>query len=63
VQFTVTEQGAVSDPSVLASRPRRVFDRAALRAIRQWRFTPKRVHGKPMPQRAQQLIEFKLSRR
>ncbi|MEO8742206.1 MAG: energy transducer TonB [Lysobacteraceae bacterium] len=38
VAFTVNPDGSVGDASVVSSNPRRVFDRAALDAIRKWRF-------------------------
>jgi protein TonB len=40
VQFTVTRQGQVRDPQVIAAQPSGVFERAALDAIRRWRFRP-----------------------
>lgn len=38
VAFTVNADGSVSGASVVSSNPRRVFDNAALEAIRKWRF-------------------------
>jgi protein TonB len=38
VTFTVNADGSVSGASVVSSNPRRVFDNAALEAIRKWRF-------------------------
>jgi len=38
VAFTVNPDGSVSGASVVSSNPRRVFDTAALDAIRKWRF-------------------------
>ena len=61
VAFTITEEGKVIEAVVTDSRPRRVFDRSALRAIRKWRFRPKVVDGRPVKSQATQLIEFKLS--
>jgi protein TonB len=62
LEFTITRQGTVTDPVVVDARPRRIFDRAALRAIRKWRFTPKLADGKPVARRAVQIMEFKLAR-
>jgi protein TonB len=61
IEFTITPQGKVADPKVIASKPRRIFDRAALRAIKQWRFKPKTVDGKAVSRRAVQVIEFRLA--
>jgi protein TonB len=59
--FIITESGEVTDVKVIEAKPRRVFDREAIRAIRKWRFKPKMVNGKPVPQRATQVIDFKLN--
>ncbi len=61
VEFTVTELGTVTDVKVLDSQPRRLFDRAAKKAILKWKFKPRVVDGKPVPRRAVQVIEFKLA--
>jgi TonB family protein len=61
IEFTITEKGAVTAPKVIASKPRRIFDRAALKAIRNWRFKPKTIAGKAVSRRAVQVIEFKLA--
>jgi periplasmic protein TonB len=62
IALTITAEGTVADPKVIGSNPRRVFERAALRAIRQWRFKPRTIAGKPVPRRAVQVIEFTLAR-
>jgi len=41
VEFTITAAGTVRDPLVIASHPSSVFNRAALRAIRKWKYNPK----------------------
>lgn len=46
VQFTISKSGAVKDPQILAYQPNSVFNRAALRAIRQWKYNPKMLDGK-----------------
>jgi protein TonB len=60
VSFTITEHGRIDNPSVVSSRPRQVFDQAALDAIMQWRFRPKMVNGKPVQTNAIQEIRFTL---
>ena len=62
VEFTVTPLGTVSNPKVIDSKPPRVFDRAAKRAILKWKFKPKVVDGTPVPRQAVQTIEFNLSK-
>jgi len=60
VEFTVTELGTVADVKVVDAKPRRLFDRAAKKAILKWKFKPRIVDGKAVPRRAVQTIEFKL---
>ena len=60
VRFTVEPDGSVSSPKVIQSKPPRVFDAAALRAIKKWKFKPKVVNGIAVQQDGTQLIEFKL---
>ena len=48
VEFTISPVGTVQDAVVTASKPSYVFDRAALRAIRKWRYNPKVENGTPM---------------
>jgi|TARA_B110000305_G_C19450343_1_gene647505 protein TonB len=60
VKFTVDADGSVSSPKIMESKPPRVFDTAALRAIMKWKFKPKVVNGVAVPQDGTQVIEFKL---
>jgi protein TonB len=46
IRFTITAAGTVRDPVVIAAEPPRIFDRAALRAIRKWKYNPKIDDGK-----------------
>jgi len=48
VEFTVTEIGSVSDPVVVESHPRSIFDRVSLRAVEQWKYEPMIIDGKPV---------------
>lgn len=60
VAFTITETGAVTDPQVVDSKPPRIFDREAIRAILKWKFKPRVVNGQAIPMRATQTIQFNL---
>lgn len=40
VEFTINPDGSVSEARVVRADPPRVFDRAALNAVRRWRFQP-----------------------
>jgi len=62
IEFTITEQGTVKDPVVVASQPPNIFDRAALKAIRRWKFKPKIIDGVAFEQRAVQTLKFKLKK-
>lgn len=45
LMFTITAAGTVKDPVVTAAYPGSVFNKAALRAIRKWKYNPKVVDG------------------
>ena len=47
VAYGVTVDGRVVRAHVVESEPAGVFDEAALEAVRQWRFNPPVVDGKP----------------
>jgi protein TonB len=48
VQFTVAKDGSVRDPVVLDSKPKTIFDRAALQAVKGWKYNPKIEDGRPV---------------
>lgn len=56
--FTVTPQGTVDDVEVRNASPADVFDDAAVRAVRQWRFEPVMRDGQRVPQRAMVRLRF-----
>ena len=60
LEFTVLEDGSVDNVKVLDADPRRIFDKAAKRAIQRWKFKPRMINGKAVKQQAVQVIEFKL---
>lgn len=60
VEFVVTPSGDVEDPEVVSSTPRTVFDEAALRAVRRWRFEPGMRGDAPVRTRVRQKIAFTL---
>lgn len=45
VQFTITGTGAVKDAIVVDSKPKRIFDEAAVKAILRYRYNPKVESG------------------
>ena len=60
VQYVVDKKGAPRDVRVIAARPPDVFDRAALDAIRSWRYKPVNFHGHPVDVPVRTLIRFVL---
>lgn len=60
VEFVVNELGQVVNAIVVDSKPKRVFDRAALSAIYKSKFNPVKVNGKEQTAKAIQTFEFKL---
>lgn len=60
VTFTVTADGEVRDPRVIASEPPRIFDSAARDAVRRWQYQPATRDGAAVDSIAQTRIEFRL---
>jgi TonB family protein len=59
--FTVTPKGTVEDVEVRNSSPADVFDDAAVRAVRGWRFEPVVRNGETVSQRAMVRLRFSQS--
>lgn len=60
VGFTVNAAGRTQDIQIITSEPARIFDEAARKAVKQWRFQPYRINGKPASTRIEQKISFNL---
>ncbi len=60
LQITINEFGGVSAVSVVDAQPKRVFDAAAKKAIKKWKFHPKVVDGQAVSFVVTQTIEFKI---
>lgn len=62
LSFTVLEDGSVEPGSVrvIESKPPRLFDNAATRAVARWKFKPRVVDGKAVRRPAEQTITFNL---
>jgi protein TonB len=50
VKFTVSTDGSVRNPVVVNAQPKKIFDRAALQAVKGWKYNPKIEDGKPVEQ-------------
>ena len=62
VEFTITGEGTVKDAIVVDAKPAKIFNSAALRAIKRWKFKAKIIGGEAFEQRAIQVLQFKLSK-
>lgn len=62
LEFTITRAGTVRDISIVESKPKKVFDNAAIRALSKWKFRAKVVDGNAVEQRASVQINFRLER-
>jgi protein TonB len=58
VDFTVNERGVTRDIVVVASAPRGVFDDAAIAAVAAWKYRPRIVNGRPLPERSTVTLRF-----
>ncbi|MEN8617364.1 energy transducer TonB [Shewanella baltica] len=64
VRFDITADGTVSNVRVLDANPKRVFDKAALSAVQNWKYKPKFDAGKAVAQLNQQVqLDFKLDQK
>ena len=58
-----TEKGTVANVTILEAKPRKIFNKAAKRALLKWRYKPKVVDGKAVGQKGQKVnLEFKLDK-
>lgn len=63
LKFTISPVGTVQDPVVTASSPAYIFDRAALQAVRKWRYNPKIENGVAVPRHGVQVrLRFEISK-
>ncbi len=61
VNLLIAKDGSVEIAKVIASSPAGVFDTAALRGIRNWRFAPAKYKGNPVKVWAKQKVRFDLN--
>lgn len=60
VSFTINTEGRPRDIKIVDSKPRRVFDRAAMEAVSRYRFTPAMKGGVAISTTREQRLVFKL---
>lgn len=63
MRFTINPDGTVRKVQVIKSAPKKLFDQAAVRALKKWKFKPKLVNGKAVAQEGEQTINFTLRKR
>lgn len=62
VEFTIDALGRVQAPVIVEGQPARVFDRAALNAVKRYKYKPRVINGEAVPvNRVRQRITFELS--
>lgn len=60
LQFTVNAAGEVIDVSVVDAEPADMFDDAAVRALKKWKFKPQQIDGEAVSQRLALRMRFAL---
>ena len=50
IEFTISKAGTVKNPKVIAFEPSKIFNKAALKAVKQWKYNPKIVNGQAVEQ-------------
>ena len=61
LSFSVNKLGGVEDVTVVESKPRRIFDKEAKRAVKKWKYKPKVVDGVALIRKGIEVhLEFKL---
>ncbi|MBI2380862.1 MAG: energy transducer TonB [Gammaproteobacteria bacterium] len=63
IQFTIASDGSVKDARVLDAKPKRLFDREAIRAVNKWKFKAQVSNGKAVDTPNQfVIVDFKLAK-
>jgi protein TonB len=61
IEFTISKSGSVKDAKVIAYEPSKIFNKAALKAVSQWKYNPKIEDGEAVEQKGIRIaIPFKL---
>ena len=62
LSFTIDPSGKPIDIRIVSAKPRRMFERAAIQALKQWRYQPKKINGVAIEQQDQTVkLEFRLN--
>lgn len=61
LSFDINESGRVVNIQVIDAKPRKLFEREALRALKKWKYKPMLVDGKAVSQTGQKIrLDFKM---
>jgi protein TonB len=60
IDFVISPQGVPENLQVREAKPRRLFDRAAVNSVQQWRFEPIKQDGIPVAKKATLRVRFAL---
>jgi protein TonB len=63
LSFGVSPQGEVHDVTVVHAEPSSIFNRAAMTAVRHWKYQPRKVNGVAVEAHVQLRMTFKLDDR
>jgi len=62
VRLVISKEGTVEDVEIIDAKPKGLFEREVQRAAYRYRFKPRLVDGKPVPQQATKTFEFTLDK-
>lgn len=63
MEFTISPAGQPTDVVVVDADPRTIFDRAAIRAVKKWKYRPQIIDGKPTARPGvQTVLRFELEK-
>ncbi|MCE0492513.1 energy transducer TonB [Vibrio salinus] len=63
VQFDINEEGRPFNVRVIESKPKNIFNREALRAVKRWKYQPSIDNGQPSVVKGQQTkVEFRIAK-
>jgi protein TonB len=61
IEFTISKSGSVKDAKVIAYEPSKIFNKAALKAVSQWKYNPRIENGQAVEQKGIRIaIPFRL---
>ena len=60
VEFKVTKAGTTKDIRIVKAKPSSIFNKAAKRAIKKWKYNPQYLDGKPVEIKQSVRLNFEL---